>query len=328
MPGAMEFLVRHGYVVLFVTVLAEQIGLPVPSVPFLVAAGALAGLHRLSLPEAIALAVMASLMSDSVWFYLGKNRGGAILQLLCRLSLEPDTCVSKTRSIYLRHGPRTLLVAKFVPGLNTVASPMAGLFKLAPWKFLVLDTTAALLWAGSYTGLGWMFRGQIELLGAFLERFGVWMGTVVGVGLALYVALKYWQRQRIYRALRVARIMPEELKERMDGGEPLMIVDLRNAIERLQGSIPGATHLTDDNLDSLLALGSGTEIVLYCSCPDEFESARAALRLKRAGAARVRPLEGGFPLWRELGFPVDATELGPGAAAHLGSSLTPLRTDP
>jgi membrane protein DedA with SNARE-associated domain len=195
MPSAMEFLVRHGYVVLFVTVLAEQIGLPVPSVPFLVAAGALAGLHRLNLPEAIALAVMASLMSDSVWFYVGKRRGDAILQLLCRRSLEPDTCVSKTRSIYLHHGPRSLLIAKFVPGLNTVASPMAGLFKLAPWKFLVLDSTAALLWAGSYTGLGWMFRGQIEMLGAALERFGVWMGTAVGAGLALCVALKCWKRQ-------------------------------------------------------------------------------------------------------------------------------------
>jgi rhodanese-related sulfurtransferase len=173
-----------------------------------------------------------------------------------------------------------------------------------------------------------MFRGQIEMLGAFLERFGVWMGAIIGAGLALYVTLKYWQRQRIYRALRVARIMPEELKARMDGGESLTIVDLRNAIERLEGSIPGAIHLTDDNLDSLLALGSGTEIVLYCSCPDEFASARAALRLKRGGVARVRPLEGGFPLWRDLGFPVDAPELVPGAAADPGSSLTPLRTDP
>src|ERR1700674_3719713 len=106
MTNAMEFLVRHGYVVLFVTVLAEQIGLPLPSVPFLVAAGALAGLHRLNLLEAIALAVMASLMTDSVWVYLGKRRGGTILQLMCKMSLEPDTCVSKTRSIYLHHGPR------------------------------------------------------------------------------------------------------------------------------------------------------------------------------------------------------------------------------
>ncbi len=311
MPSAMEFLVRHGYVVLFLAVLAEQIGLPVPSVPFLVAAGALAGLHALNLPEAVALAVAATLMSDTVWFCLGKSRGGSILQLLCRLSLEPDSCVSKTRSIYLRYGPRSILVAKFVPGLNTLAAPMAGLFKLALWKFLTLDSAAALLWAGSYTGLGWMFRGQLEMLEAFLERFGVWMGIAVAVGPALYVALTYWQRQRIYRALRVARIAPEELKERMNGGAPVTIVDLRNAIDRLEGSIPGSIHLTDDNLDSLLAPGSHAEIVLYCSCPDEFASARAALRLKRLGASRVRPLEGGFPLWRDLGFPVEGTESGP-----------------
>ncbi len=114
MPSAMEFLVKHGYAVLFVMVLAEQIGLPVPAAPFLIAAGALAGVHRLNLPEAIALAMGASLISDCVWFFLGKYRGGTILQFLCRISLEPDSCVSKARSTYLRYGPRSLLLAKFV----------------------------------------------------------------------------------------------------------------------------------------------------------------------------------------------------------------------
>jgi membrane protein DedA with SNARE-associated domain/rhodanese-related sulfurtransferase len=321
MPSAMEFLVRHGYVLLFVAVLTEQIGLPLPAAPFLIAAGALAGLHKLNLGEAMALAVVASLISDSVWFGLGKRRGGAILQLLCRISLEPDNCVSKTRSVYLRYGPRSLLFAKFVPGLNAIASPMAGMFKLAPWRFGLLDSAGALLWAASYAGLGWIFRGQLEDLGVFLGRFGAWMGIAAAGGLTVYVAIKYWQRRRIYRALRIARITPEELNQRIEAGEAVTIVDLRNAIERREGRIPKSLQLTDDKLDSLLTLGSQGEIVLYCSCPDEFASAKAALRLKRAGVTRVRPLEGGFPLWRDLGFPVDDTESGP-AASNL-DSLTP-----
>jgi membrane protein DedA with SNARE-associated domain/rhodanese-related sulfurtransferase len=310
MHSATEFLVRHGYFLLFVVVLTEQIGLPLPAAPFLIAAGALAGLHQLNLAEAIAVGILASLISDSVWFYLGKRRGGAILQLLCRISLEPDTCVSKTRSIYLRYGARSLLFAKFVPGLSAIASPMAGMVKLAPWKFVLLDAVAALLWVGSFTGLGWIFREQLEDLGAFLGRFGVWMAVAVAVGLTLYVAMKYWQRRRIYRALRIARITPEELNQRMEAGESLTIVDLRNAIEWREGRIPRSLQLTNDNLDSLLAPGSDAEIVLYCSCPDEFESAKAALRLKRAGVTRVRPLEGGFPLWRDLGYPVDGKASG------------------
>ena len=305
MPSVMELLIKHGYMVLFVTVLAEQIGLPLPAAPFLVASGALAGIGKLNLVDIVALAAAASLVSDSLWFYLGKRRGDSIFQLLFRVSLEPDACISKTQSLYSHYGPRSLLVSKFLPGLNEIAPLTAGVFKLAPWKFAILDSTASLLWAGAYIGLGWMFRGQIEILGALLERVGVWTGIVVLAGLVVYVAMQYLQRQRIYRALRSARITPQELKKRVDAGETLTIVDLRDAAERREGSIPKSIELTDNIPDSLLALGAQTEVVLYCSCPSEFASARAALQLKRLGIALVRPLEGGFPLWRDLGFPVD-----------------------
>jgi len=299
----MDFLIKHGYMVLFVTVLAEQIGLPLPAAPFLIAAGALAGFERLNLGQTLAVAAAASLLSDAFWFYLGKREGRSILRFLSRISLNPDACLSKTRTIYSHYGPRTLLVSKFVPGLNEIAPLMAGMFKLAPWRFAVLDSTAAVLWAGAYIGLGWIFREQFEILETLLERIGVWMGVVCAAGLAAYIAVKYLQRQRIYRALRIARITPEELKRRMDGGEILTIIDLRNAIDRNHGRIPQPIRLAGYNPS--VAFDPQTEVVLYCSLSNEFETARASLRLRRLGVDRVRPLEGGFSLWRDLGFPVD-----------------------
>jgi rhodanese-related sulfurtransferase len=184
------------------------------------------------------------------------------------------------------------------------------MYKLAPWKFALLDTAGAALWAGAYITIGWWFRTQLELLAFDLERFGSGLGIAVASVLVLYIALKYIQRRRIYRSLRIARITPHELKQRMDRGESVSLVDLRNAIERAEGRIPGSIEispriLTEDQVDSIIAPLVGTEIILYCTCPNEVTSARVALQLKRHGVAHVRPLEGGFPLWRDLGFPVE-----------------------
>jgi membrane protein DedA with SNARE-associated domain/rhodanese-related sulfurtransferase len=318
MNETVEFLLKHGYIVLFAAVLAEQSGLPLPSAPFLLAAGALAGLGRLNIVEALVLAISASLLGDSLWFYLGRSRGSSILRFLCKIALEPDSCVRQTGAAYSRYGADSLLFAKFVPGLSTVAPPMAGMYKLSPWKFALRDSTGALLWAGSYLTVGWWFRTQLEVLAFYLDRLGSGLGITVVSLLLLYIAYKYIQRRRIYRSLRIARITPHELKQRMESGESLSIVDLRNAIERSEGRIPGSIEisprvLTEDQVDSIVAPLVGTEIILYCTCPNEVTSARVALQLKRHGIVHVRPLEGGFPLWRKLGFPVEAVAEEPAA---------------
>lgn len=300
-----EFLIQHGYVVIFVGVLAEQLGLPIPSAPLLLAAGALAGLHQLSLPAVLALAVAASLTSDSVWFWLGRRRGSAILDLLCRVSLEPETCISKTHSAYLRYGSVSLLFSKFVPGLNTLGAPMAGMFGLTPRRFILLDAGGVLAWSGAFVAIGWVFREQLEDLASGLAKFGSWLGIGLVFGLALYVAVKYFRRRRIFYTLRSARITPRELKQRIDAGELPTIVDLRAEFERREGGIPGAIALAYEEVDSLRLAVTNGEIVMYCSCPNEITAVRATLRLSRQGFMRVRPLEGGFSGWRDLGFPVE-----------------------
>ena len=306
MNGTVEFLLRHGYSLLFAFVLAEQLGLPIPSTPVLLAAGALAGLGRMSLGLAWSLAVAASLVGDSLWFGLGRWRGFSLLNLFCRISLEPDTCVQKTQTTYGKHGVNWLLFAKFVPGLCTIAPPMAGMFKVAPWKFVALDAAGSVLWSGAFLVTGWVFRGQLEVVASFLATMGSGLIGVLAGGLVAYVAFKYVQRQRVYRELRIARITPQELKRRMDAGEDVIVIDLRSEFERAEGRIPGARVPVADDLEGLVAGITRAEIVLYCSCPNEISSARAAQRLKRHGVKHVRPLEGGFPVWKELGFPVEA----------------------
>ena len=305
MHGIPEFLCRYGYLLLFGVVLAEQVGLPIPAAPILLAAGALAGIGKLSLAYVMAIAVMACLIGDLIWFELGRTRGSSILRLLCRISLEPDTCVRKTETSYARYGAASLLFAKFIPGLSTVAPPMAGIFKVPAWRFLLLDGAGSTLWSGAFVLLGWIFRAQLEGLAMSLSRFGAWLLAAVLLIFAAYVAFKYVQRRRILRDLRIARITPVELKERLDAGESVTIIDLRDSIEWDGGKIPGALQINHGELEAAIpGLPSQDEIVLYCSCPNEVTSARSALQIKRHGVSRVRPLEGGFELWRDLGFQV------------------------
>src|SRR2546427_713117 len=162
MNETLQFLYRHGYSVVFVWVFAEQLGLPVPSVPLLLAAGALSGSGRMNLLAALVLAISAALLSDSIWFQLGRRKGVKILQFLCRISLEPDSCVRRTEGVFEKHGAKSLLIAKFVPGLNTAAPPLAGVFQMSRTRFLLFDALGAALWVGAFLGLGYVFANEIE----------------------------------------------------------------------------------------------------------------------------------------------------------------------
>ena len=197
MSTAIGLILKHDYLILFFAVMAEQIGLPLPATPILIAAGALAGLHGNHAAHALILAITASLISDSLWFWFGGRRGTSVLEALSRMSPEPGTFLSRARSVYSRHGSGAILAAKFVPGLNTVILSLAGLSKLAWGKFLLLDSVAALLWAGAYMGLGWIFRGRIGILANYLDHLAAWTAILVATLLSLYLLKRYLSRQRI-----------------------------------------------------------------------------------------------------------------------------------
>jgi len=268
MDRFLEFLVEHGYLFLFVFVMAEQIGLPTPALPVMLAAGALARRGNLDFGTIVGVSVAGSLLSDTIWYEAGRRRGGSVLSRLCRLSLEPDSCVRRTEGAFLRYGPLTLVVAKFFPGLNTVAPPMAGALGMRPLRFLLLDTLAALVWVVGLAGAGWLFADQLEIVVGRLVGFGALLGYVAAALLALYVVAKYLRRRRLLREVSVARISPEELKALIDGGLAPAILDLRHRVEASSDphTIPGAFHVPAEELDSRRAsLPLDREIVLFCT---------------------------------------------------------------
>ncbi len=266
MQATTEFLTRHGHAVLFLWVLAEQLGLPIPAIPILLAAGALAQ-GETGIARALATALVAALLGDLVWYEIGRRRGGRVLNLLCRITLEPDSCVRRTEEVFARHGARSLLVAKFVPGLGTAAPPLAGVFRMRLSRFLLFDTIGGVIWAGAFLVLGALLSEQLEGVARATAQVGSWVGWIVG-GLALYLVAKYVNRRRFLHRIRVARINPEELKRRIDAGEPIVIVDLRSSLdfEAEPETIPGALRIDQDELvEHHHRIPRDREIVLYCT---------------------------------------------------------------
>jgi len=268
MRGILPFLLRHGYWVLFVNVFTEQAGLPIPAIPVLLAMGALAGLGHVSLAAVLGLAICAALASDLMWFRLGRVRGHSILNLLCRVSLEPDSCVSNTKSLFSKFGALSLLFAKFVPGLSTAAAPMAGLTHMPLLKFLAADIAGSLVWSGTYLAIGYLFRDQLERAAEQAGRMGSWLLIVLVSLLAIYIAWKYYQRRRFIRELRVDRITPEELMRMIEAGEDLAVVDLRRSLEVDHDNIkvPGAIWIDLDDLEGRQEeIPRDKDVILYCS---------------------------------------------------------------
>jgi membrane protein DedA with SNARE-associated domain/rhodanese-related sulfurtransferase len=303
-----RFLSSYGGPVLFLVVFLEQIGLPLPAAPWLLVAGALAAGGKLNGALAVGVSFLACLVADSLWFYLGRRGGNRVLGLLCRISLEPDSCVRRTQDVFSRYGMRGLVVAKFIPGLSTLAPPLAGNSGVPFNRFLLFDGAGSLLYVGCFLVLGFLFGHQLnQIIAAFASLGSGALGLVVAL-VALYIAYKFFQRHRLLRDLRVARITVDELLKKQEAGEHLLILDLRSRAELAQEPlmIRGARHTTIDEMGRRQQeIPRDREIVIYCSCPNEISSARLAMQLKRNGLTRVRPLLGGIDAWRERNYPTE-----------------------
>lgn len=303
------FVSEYGGIVLFAIVFAEQIGLPIPAIPVLLAAGALAGAGQMDLSVAILLSIAACLSGDVVWYELGRRRGRQALSLLCRISLEPDFCVRRTENFFTRHGIRALILAKFLPGLSTLAPAMAGLFGFRFTRFLGYDGLGAGLWALTFVLPGYVFSDEIEAIAAQQSRAGLFFLVALGIGLVAYIAYKFAHRQWVLRELRMARMTVDELKGMMDNGHDVFVVDLRGALDHEADpfTIPGALRMTAEEIEKRHSdIPRHRDVILFCACPNEATAAQMALLLRRNGITKVRPLAGGINAWRERNFPLEA----------------------
>lgn len=265
---SLQILERYAVVILPVLVVAEQIGVPLPAVPALLGVGALAAQGRVSIPLVLGAIAIVALITDFGWYELGRRRGARVLVKLCRLSLEPDSCVRRAERVFTRHGAQGMLVAKFVPGLTTVMPPLAGIFAVGRVRFALYDLGGVVLWAGTWIALGYAFSDAIVLVTDRAAGLGRMLGVVVAAALGGYILVKYVRRRLFLRHLRMARILPEVLKRRLDTGEDVTVIDLRTPLDVVATpyAIPGSRWMTADAIDEHEAeLLRARELVLYCS---------------------------------------------------------------
>ena len=316
----MTFLLRafahHAYAILFGWVLVEQAGVPIPSVPLMLAAGTMSAAHHLHIALALPLILLACLLTDSMWFLLGRRYGSRIVNVLCKMSIEAATCVTKTENSLTRRGSTTLLFAKFVPGLSTMAAPLAGQAGMRYRTFVAYDMLGTLGWASA-----WLFGGRF--FGDLAERSQRWFGVLVhfAVGIVLLavvgvVLVRYLRRVQFLRELRGLRLEPAQLMAMMrdaerQGLEPPFVVDLRHPLDVQSDplTLPYALRIGPDELKQRHAMiPRDRDVVLYCTCPSEETSAKVALELRRLGVRRVRPLRGGLQGWREAGYALEPAQ--------------------
>jgi membrane protein DedA with SNARE-associated domain len=261
-------LTRHGYVVVFLWVTAEMLGAPVPAVPILLAAGVLTATGHLSFSAALALAVLGCLIGDTAWYAIGKKWGTTVLRILCKISLEPESCVRRGSDLVSRHGSRTLLVAKFVPGISAVAVPLTANSGTTLPTFLLYDVLGSIFYAATYLAAGRLIGGRIDRLAAVAHSVSSASIALAVLGAVAVVGHRYEQRRKFRRLVRTSRITPQELRDLIESGQNPFIVDLRHPLDMLTDPrvIPGAMRLTPDQLTATeSAIPLDREIILYCT---------------------------------------------------------------
>ena len=313
MAWVMKLFLRHAYSVMFGWVLVEQGGLPVPSVPLMLAAGTMTAAHRLHVAFLLPVVLLACLISDSVWFWMGRRYGSRVLDVLCKFSLEAATCVNRTQGSIARRGAFTLLFAKFVPGLSTMAAPIAGQAGVGYTEFVAYDMLGSLLWAGAWLFAGRFFGDLAKRSNEFFSTLTHFAGALVLLMILGVLVYRFMQRRRFLAELQGMRLEPEQLltminEARTAGIDLPFIIDLRHPLDVLTDPLvlPGALRIGPEELKLRRELiPRDRDVVLYCTCPSEETSAKVAMELRRMGVRRVRPLRGGLQGWKDAGYPMD-----------------------
>jgi len=305
MSTLIDLLREFGLGFVFVNVLLEQAGLPIPAVPTMLVAGAVAGMTQSSIVALVLVAVAGAVIADTFWYFTGRRIGMRVLRVLCRVSLSPDSCVRQTESIFSRWGASSMLVAKFVPGFASVSTALAGAVRMRYWKFIVFDALGALLWVGAAVAIGYVFREALADVLDTLVALGRWGVVLLLAVLAAYIGSKWWQRHLFVRQLRMDRISVDELHHLMQDGAIGAILDVRSPLsQESTGRIPGARMVDIESMRGIDDLVTDEEVVVYCACPNEASAVKVAKRLRELGFKRVRPLHGGIDAWVAAGLEV------------------------
>ena len=307
MEDFLSLIKHHGYLVICVVVFAEAIGVPVPGAVALVAGGAAVAMGALYGPAAALFAVIAMLVADSLLYFLGSYTGWAILKFLCRISADPETCVLRAAESFYKRGRPTLLVGKFIPGVSTLAAPLAGSMKMPFVEFLGLDFLGASLYALAYGAVGFIFRDFVAKIVSGFRAAGHVVETVIILAVIAYIAHRfslYWKR-RVDRS--VPRVHVAELAEKLkaEGLAKILLGDVRSHGYYSAGAvrIPGSIRIEPNNLTAeIKQFPRNKDMYLYCTCRSEATSASVAYLLRQDGF-NTFVIVGGLTAWLRAGNP-------------------------
>ncbi|MET0988469.1 MAG: rhodanese-like domain-containing protein [Steroidobacteraceae bacterium] len=303
MDKLLQALELYGLEIVFVGVLLDQGGLPLPSFSLVIVAAAIATNAGMPVWPIFAVAILATLIADLLWFAGGRRFGAAMLRAICRVSLSPDSCVGRTQRVYVRWGAPSLIVSKYVPGLAAVATTLAGETKTSFARFALYDGIGAALWAGGAVALGVIFHEAVEVLLDELDVLGNYALVLLALALLTFVAVKWWQRVRFKMRIRTARISPGELAALLQTKTAVLLLDARTSDRRARtGWIPDSVAV--DDIEQL-QIDPLSEVVVYCDCPNDASAALMAKRLHARGIANARPLAGGIEAWRASGGAIE-----------------------
>ena len=316
------------YPTILIAVFANQLCLPIPSVLFLITAGALVQSGRLNLASVILAGVVGSLLADYAWFIAGKWWGHRILvRGLCAFSADGQQCAVRARRLFARWGLPSLMFAKFVPGLDGLMPPLAGMLNAASIPFLLYTAAGAFFWTAGYCFVGYLFADRLDFVAATLGRVSGFLAIVLA-GVLCYLLWRAWELLHTIRELRLRKITPTLLHEKLQADNRVAVLDLLD-VEGQENTttipgIPGAARLSPIPLRSSakVRVPPDIQMVLCCSSPNQITSARTALALRRKGIANVWVLEGGLKAWMELDLPVTTKLSSPAeVAARFGVEL-------
>lgn len=305
-----EALQRNAAWLIFANVFMQQLGLPVPVIPTLLVAGSLI----VSPGQASAwlgTAVVASALADCLWYWGGRSFGYRVLKGLCKLSINPGSCVSETESRFVRWGAWSLVVAKFVPGFSIVAPPIAGALRMPMARFLSAAAAGAVLWSGSALVLGWLMQAQVkQLMDGLTRNAGLAMLAVL-LAFGAWLCWKLLKKFRFEQRARMEHVTPQELQAALSNGLPILFLDLRGpAVAAGTTPLLGATAVEHARvLEIVKAWQREHPIVTMCACPGDATAIQTAYELQQMGFLSVRPLRGGYEAWQaqiEAGEKADA----------------------
>jgi membrane protein DedA with SNARE-associated domain/rhodanese-related sulfurtransferase len=321
-------LVHITYPILFIAVLARQLCLPIPAMLFLLSSGALAGSGKLSYTGVLLAAVLGCVLADLVWFEAGRLRGKRVLRLLCALAPDPSRCIRNSKVTFAKKGVRALVIAKFIPGLDGICPPLAGMTGASHVDFILYDAIGSALWAGAYITCGFLFAAELDKVIRYTSVFANVLTLALGVPLLILFTWKLIRLAHMIRLILPLQITPEELKARLDSGEAIGIVDLLRFEDDPHGVavIPGAVRLDPLQIrrKRRIVMPANLDLVLYCGSKNSFVSARVAAAMRKHGVLRIRILKGGLAAWKALQFPLKTESCDPEEEiARLGIEMTP-----